>query len=165
MMGLTADRVRELLRYNPENGSFIWLKSSSNRAKNGTEAGSVTDKGYIIISIGRRRYPAHRLAWLYMTGEWPEYQIDHRNLTKADNRWNNLRSASNALNHANTPIQKNNTSGFKGVTWHKGAGKWMAQIRKDGRQIYLGLFANPEDAHTVFVATTRRLNGEFARAA
>ncbi len=160
---VTADRLRELLSYDPSTGLFTWLLSTGNRAPVGAVAGSV-GKGYVDIRIDQRLYKAHRLAWLYMTGEWPEQQIDHRDLNRANNRWDNLRVATNSQNHANTRAQSNNRSGFKGVSWSKAANKWMAQIVRDRCHTYLGLFDTPEDAHAAYCVAAERLFGEFARA-
>jgi hypothetical protein len=89
--------------------------------------------------------------------------VDHRDLDRTNNRWNNLRRATRSTNAANTRRQRNNTSGFKGVYPHHKTGRWYAQIRKDGRGYYLGSFATPQAAHEAYAAAARELFGEFAR--
>lgn len=128
-------------KYNaPEKSAQRW-----NTFYAGLPAGAVHTKGYISIVIERRAYLAHRLAWLYMTGEWPD-SIDHINGGKADNRFENLRSVDNATNHRNMPRQRSNRSGATGVRWHKQVGKWNARIHTGGRGYSFGLYDRFEDA-------------------
>ncbi len=164
-MDLTQERLRELLHYNPLTGVFVWRKLRGGPSKVGNEAGCVMSNGYVRITVEGRSYAAHQLAWLYMTGEWAIGEIDHRNLRRADNSWGNLRPATTSQNRANTPKRRNNTSGFKGVTFHSGTGKWRAIIRKEGRRFSLGLFHSPEDAAAAYAHKATELFGDFARAA
>ena len=91
---LTYERLRELLHYDPETGAFTWIKSTYRKGQPGTPAGCLSKRlGYILIGIDKRLYYAHRLAFLWMTKQWPEKEVDHINLDKADNRWANLRPA------------------------------------------------------------------------
>jgi HNH endonuclease/AP2 domain len=92
-------------------------------------------------------------------------QVDHINGVRHDNRPSNLRPATQSENLANTRLRSNNTSGLKGASFHKQAGRWRAAIRIDGRQRHLGLFDTPEEAHAAYVRAARELFGEFARAA
>lgn len=124
-MTITATRLRELLHYDPETGLFTWKV-----ARQGTRAGAFAgalNHGYLRITIDWRHYPAHRLAWLYMTGEWPADLIDHINLVSDDNRFVNLRQATRAQNMHNSARPRTNTSGVKGVSRY--AGRWKAQIK------------------------------------
>lgn len=152
--------LRDLVLYNPDTG-LLTRKVSSGRAKAGNPAGSLTTDGYIELWIGGVKYRAHRVAWFLMTGEWPE-RIDHINQNKADNRWSNLRIATNQQNMVNTGLQSNNTSGFRGVSFHKGAGKWMAYVKVGGRRQYLGLHGTPDVAATVAAGARIHAFGEFA---
>ena len=137
---ITQSELKELLSYNPETGVFTRVKNSG-RAKVGDVAGCKdSSNGYIAICVQNKRYRAHRLAWLYVSGKFPKDQIDHINHDRADNRFANLREASNQENHKNTSIQKNNTSGVAGVNWHKASGKWKARIKVSQEDIHLGLF-------------------------
>lgn len=103
MTQLTQTRLKELLFYNPETGNFTWLVRSADRIKIGQTAGCL-DKtnGYISIKVDKRRYTGHRLAYLYMTGEFPT-EIDHINRNRADNRWENLRNVPHSINMKNRP--------------------------------------------------------------
>jgi hypothetical protein len=123
MEQLTADRLRELLEYDPETGVFRWKEARAPNAKAGDEAGFIHRDGYRYIRIGQRQYAAHRLAWLYVTGEWPASHLDHRDMERTNNSLGNLRPASHSQNQANRPKQANNTSGFKGVYWQARSGK------------------------------------------
>ena len=165
---LDAQRVRDVLDYDPVTGVFRWKMLTSkqvHRAHVGDEAGAPDKLGYRMIGIDRKVYLSHRLAWVWMTGEWPLIDIDHANGDPSDNRWCNLREATESQNKANTGPQKNNTSGFKGVYWVKSHKKWSALIRKDKKLRFLGYFDTPEAAHAVYAAEASKLFGEFARTA
>src|SRR3990167_475912 len=146
---LTADRLRELLHYDPLTGIFKWLVQKG-RVAAGSVAGTSDGNGYVQIRIDGKHYRGQRLAWCYMTGEWPESQVDHEKLNRSDNRWENLREASNAQNTMNQGLRKSNTSGFKGVSWHAAAKAWVANIRLDARTTYLGTFFSPAAAHGAY---------------
>lgn len=164
MVLVPLDRLRELLSYDPDTGLFVWRVNKRGHRKTGDIAGSLDKSGYWIIRLDQRNYPAHRLAWLYMTGEWPAHHIDHRDLDKANNRWANLRQATVSQNLANRRKYKNNQSGFKGVIWHARDKRWRADIRKNGKGYFLGNFRTPEEAHAAYRVAAERLYGEFARA-
>lgn len=127
MAELTQERLKEVLWYSPEMGSFIWLVTRRGYAKEGTIAGRVSSKGYREISVDGKRYKAHRLAWLYMHGSWPKDQIDHINRDRDDNSIDNLRDVDQKTNLANTGPQKNNTSGIKFI--HKAGNRWRVGIK------------------------------------
>ena len=165
---LTAEIVRELLIYQPKTGQLFWRKRRSNVPK-GKLAGYINTYGYRILSIAvggvNKRYPAHRLIWLYVHGRLPKVWIDHINGNKGDNRLVNLREATPTQNHANKRRMKNNTSGFKGVCFDKTRKLWMASFCADYKQKNLGRFTTPEAAHEAYMAAARKYHGEFARAA
>ena len=152
------DRLQKLLDYDPDTGLFTWLVRTNKRIKIGAAAGSPHNEGYRQIKIDGEKHLAHRLAWLWMTGDWPAHQLDHINGIRDDNRWDNLREATQAENNQNMAMHRDNTSGFMGVCWHRLAGKWMAQIRVAGRSRYLGLFTTPEAAHEAYVAAKSELH-------
>ena len=162
-MRITQKRLKELLSYDPATGLFTWIKSRSHGAA-GCIAGTPHNTGYTYIGVDGRIYPAHRLVWLYVHGEMPSGELDHRNGIKTDNRFANLRLASNSANGANKPVYKNNKCGLKGVHLHKPSGRWKAQIKKDGRVRHIGLFACPTAAHMAYVSAAKRLHGEYANA-
>lgn len=166
---LTQARLKELLHYDPETGIFTWLViANNNKALVGTVAGSLNKPGYMMIGVDRKRYLAHRLAFLYMTGEWPSEQVDHINGERTDNRWCNLRAATEGENKHNIGgPPRTNTSGYLGVSWDKSRGKWRAHIYLRNVQHHLGRFTTPEAAHAAYLAakdklhpTHRRLRGE-----
>jgi hypothetical protein len=159
---ITLERLRALLSYDPDTGLFQWIAPTSNRVCKGAIAG-VKDKstGYVRIRLDDTLYHAHRLAWLYMTGEWPTDQIDHISRVKTDNRWSNLRQATQAENKRNLPVMRSNTSGVPGVTWFKRDQCWRAQIHYQGRGIALGYFSNFDDAVAARKAAEARYFGEF----
>lgn len=144
---LSQAELRTWLDYNPTTGIFTWLKSSKFKPQFvGTIAGSKYSSGYLVIKLNRIRYPAHVLVWLYMTGEFPKVYIDHINHNRLDNRFENLRDATNTDNQRNKSMQKNNTSGVTGVSWHSGTNRWHAQIYVDNKKLHLGSFASFSDA-------------------
>lgn len=144
-MELTQARLKELLHYDPETGIFTWLVAKG-RCPKGKKAGVVKENGYISIGVDGKYYYAHRLAYLYMTGDWPPVLVDHANRDPSDNSWPNLRPATCTQNHANK-IGYGST-GFKGVRPDKK--KWMARIGINGRTRYIGVFATPEEANSAF---------------
>ena len=132
--------LEKILTYDPGSGKFFWNQDMINGSKKGDEAGTLTSKGYIHITIAQKQFKAHRLAWLYMTGVFPEGQIDHVNQIKSDNRFENLREVTNKVNHQNVQLQKNNKSGVHGVGFHKATKKWRSCIKVNGELIHLGLY-------------------------
>jgi hypothetical protein len=162
---LTQTRLREILHYDPDTGEFRWRQRVSYSIQVGGIAGGLNKTtGYWQIGICGRSYMAHQLAWLYMTGAWCHPMVDHRDLDRANNRWNNLRCANRSTNGANRPRHRNNASGFKGVHQDRRSGRWIARLHKDGQRHHLGRYATAEAAHAAYVAAAKRLFGEFARA-
>jgi HNH endonuclease len=159
---ITSERLRELLHYDPEMDVFTRRVRTANCVKVGDVAGDIDRLGYRRINVNGSRYRAHRLAWLYITGEWPA-GLDHVNGNRSDNRWCNLREATQSQNNANTPMREDNTSGFKGVSWNKHACKWDSRIHVNDRQLFLGLFATPERAFLEYCFAAWRHFGDFAR--
>lgn len=162
---LTAERLRQLLSYDPETGVFKWRSRRSGVRTAGMVAGNWSSStGYCQIMIDKRNYTAHRLAWLYQTGAWPGCEIDHINTDCTDTRWVNLREATQTQNRGNTRVRSDNTSGFKGVSWYKRDRKWDARVKVNGKQVYLGRFDDQHDAALVYAAAAYGAFGEFARA-
>lgn len=154
---LTADRVREVLDYNPETGVFRWKVRLGQRCRVGNEAGSFSAEGYRQIKIDGRLHLAHRLAWLHTYGVWPRVDLDHRNEIKYDNRIANLREATKAQNTQNrSRARSDNQNGFMGVS--RVTGGWRALIDVNGQRHNLGLFGTPEEAHAAYLAAKRELH-------
>jgi hypothetical protein len=161
---ITQHELKESLTYDPVTGQFIWLAPSKfSNIKPGSIAGSLKHDGYVQVKVRGKRYYAHRLAWLYMSGEFPKNFIDHIDGNKANNSWINLREATNAQNQRNSKMNVKNTSGVKGVSWHKKSHKWQAHIGlEDGRNKNLGSFNSIEEAKKVVEEYRSKLHGEFA---
>lgn len=162
MGDLTAKFVREAFSYDAETGELFWAKPRSNRVKVGARAGYRDKRGYKQIRIGQTCYWAHRVVWLYVTGEWPPGQLDHVNGDPSDNRILNLRPASPSENSFNTRRPSHNTSGVKGVTWFKPTRKWMAHITINQKFKSLGLYETLEEAAEARRLACTRICGEFA---
>ena len=143
---ISQNELKTLLDYDPLTGEFTWKLDSSFTVFKGDRAGTAHNRGYWQIQINNRRYLAHRLAWLWVYGMFPKGEIDHINRNKLDNRIENLRDVNGQLNLYNTGKKNCNTTGYKGVTFIARLGKWQAQIRTNGRKIYLGTFDTPERA-------------------
>jgi hypothetical protein len=159
---IALERLQELLAYEPETGFFRW-RVNKHRALAGAVAGTVLsqERPYLVIGIDDSRYLAHRLAWFYMTGKWPEDGVDHINGKQFDNRWVNLREATQSQNSGNGRAKSTNTSGFKGVYLKKD--KWVASITVDGDHIWLGRWNTAEDAAQVYRIAAKRFFGKFAK--
>lgn len=162
MRDLTQKRLKELLHYDPDTGHFTCIKKRQN-ASVGGRAGGNHHYGYIRIGIDNEKYQAHRLAFLFMGGKFPENQVDHINGVRDDNRWRNLREATAHENMRNSCIQKNNKSGIKGVSWSKTNKSWRAVIYKNGRQIHIGHFHKKEDAGKAYRDSADEHYKEFAK--
>lgn len=151
---VTYERLRELLSYSKTTGVFKWRRPTSFKHKRGDVAGAVVGHGYVHIELDGRSYGAHRLAWLYVKGSWPEGQIDHRNGLRADNRFANLRDGSRSFNQQNQrTAQSRNLTGLLGVS--ASGSKFKARIVVDGAQRHLGTFSTPKKAHAAYVCAKR----------
>lgn len=154
---LTADRLRELLDYNPNTGAFT-RRIRRGAQPPGALAGTVNGKGYRQVFIDGKIYLEHRLAWLYVHGRWPQDDVDHINCVKSDNRIANLRDVPNEINAQNVRRARK-THGPLGCTFDKKVGKWMAQIKLHGNVCkYLGYFDDPDDAHAAYLDAKRKLH-------
>jgi hypothetical protein len=166
---LTHKRLLELLTFEESSGNFIW-KVARAKVRVGDIAGYVRRlqlgqcrQEYLFIEVEGWTYPAHRLAWFYMTGLWPECQIDHKDLNGLNNRKDNLRPATRAQNKANNACYANNSLGVKGVS-QRGK-RFIARIRVNKELVYLGRFDTAEAAHAAYVVAAEHHYGEYARAA
>lgn len=141
-------------RYDPETGAVYWLKPKP-KVPPTLIAGSMHTDGSIKIGLNGKRYYAHRIAWVLMTGEEPPELIDHINGNPADNRWANLRKADNQANQANLNKMP------AGVV-RRPSGRFEASIRRQGKKVYLGMFGSMQDANSAYQAAHRALHGAFS---
>lgn len=156
---VSVEKVRALLSYEALTGSLKWIEKPSRGVSVGDIAGFITSAGYRSIRIAGVGYQAHRLAWLHHYGEWPADELDHINGNKDDSRIENLRDANRKKNCENKRHpQRNNTSGFLGVSWAKNEKKWVAQISHNGKKRSLGYFSSPELAHQAYLSVKRELH-------
>ena len=142
---LSQAKLKELLKYYPETGELMWIKSRV-RGKVITKAGCVSGDGYRRIEILGKNYLAHRLAFLFMTGSFPDNDMDHIDGNKDNNIWSNLRAVSTLENCRNQKLLKNNTSGYPGIHWSKETNKWRVRIGNGIGRLNIGLFDNLLDA-------------------
>jgi hypothetical protein len=161
---LAQDQLRELLKYDARKGVVTWKRSRGCR-RAGQRASYLDKSGYRRIRIDKARYAESRVIWLLRTGTDPgNQQVDHRDGNKANNRFRNLRLATRSLNQANARRSKRNKTGAKGVCLGK-SGKYVAQIRKDAKTMYLGTFPSIAEAQEAYRRAAIELFGDFARAA
>lgn len=158
---ITQELVKSLYNYDPETGHFT-RKTVHHRFPIGSRAGSTMANGYRNLTVAGQRLYEHRVAWLYMTGEWPADMIDHKDLNRANNAWCNLREADNSKNMRNAGMRSNNTCGFKGVCWRSDQGRWRAYITVNGKQKHLGNYRSKEEAALAYDAAALAYYGEFA---
>lgn len=149
--------ILEHLSYDPGTGDFVWI-TNRRRALSGQAAGSIGADGYRRIKFAKRAWSAHRLAWLFVYGEWPQKCIDHINNVRSDNRIENLRLAEYWQNAVNTA----RSGASRGVTCRNG--KYIAQITAARSYYHLGVFDTLEEAHAAYIGASRVLHGKFARA-
>ena len=160
---LTAERARECLDYDQNTGNLVWIERAHGRPKSlaaGTTGSSKRFNGggrYLSITIDKIKYPLHQVIWVWMTGEWPNRQIDHINLDRHDNRWSNLRLATPSQNTWNNRISTRNKSGFVGIWWNAPRGKWEAFVGKKN----LGRFATMTEAIAARQKAAHDIAGEF----
>lgn len=159
---LSLENLKRLLNYNADSGEFTWRKTMSSNAKAGQVAGSICKDGYRHIKVNGVAYKAHRLAWFYSTGEWPESEVDHKYLNKDDNRISTIRKATPSQNSSNRGIRSDNSSGYKGVSWNKKSNKWSAEITSNGQRKHLGYFEKIEDASAAYKSAATEQHGQFS---
>lgn len=155
-MTITQEELKREIHYDHCTGIFTWRESGSGRIL-GRYAGckrSFKGKMYLRICVNKKCYMAHRLSFLYMTGKFPDYEVDHINGDGIDNRWCNLRDVTHIENQKNIKLSVMNTSGICGVDWNKRKNKYRASIRTGNLYIFLGYFSN------IFDAACARKNAE-----
>lgn len=148
--GICPALLRELLDCNYKTGALTWRARPGEKAFNNKLSGkpAITSKntnGYFQGTVLKENLLAHRIVWAHYYGEWPDYELDHINRIKTDNRIENLRKADRSINNKNRKLGKNNTSGCKGVEQRK-SGRWRASIGHQGKRINLGTFETFDEA-------------------
>jgi hypothetical protein len=151
---LSADVVRSLFNYEPETGHFTW-KVRRPKIQIGARAGCLRQDGYREIMVNGSAYREHRLAWLYVTGAWPDFDVDHIDRNRSNNSWANLRQATRSLNCRNAL--------HAGCHQRKEDGRIMAYISgHDGKRIHLGYFDTKEAGHAAYRQASVEMFGEFS---
>lgn len=156
------NRLRELFHYDPNTGQFTYVTRVARRVRVGDVVGSVNSEGYRHIRLGGKTYKAHRLAWLWCHGAWPQLMIDHIDGDRDNNRLSNLREASRSQNLANSTPRRRGKSLPKGVT--RRGSRWVARIQKGGRPTFLGSFASVDEAILAYSRAASEIFGRYARA-
>lgn len=156
---LTPAELRAWLSYDPETGAFHWIKKPNKRIRIGSVAGTVNRLGYVMIKLNGGLYSGHRLAWLHVHGRWPDFEVDHRDLDRANNRIKNLRAATRDQNAWNTPAQSRNKLGVKGVRATKNGKRFAAAISTR----HLGTFDTQQMAAEAYASAVAAERGEFGR--
>lgn len=152
---ITQELVRELFDYS--NGKLYWRKPN-HKVTVGKEFGSLRKDGYKHAIIQGNKYLVHRVIFLWHHGYLPTF-IDHINIDKSDNRIENLRPATRSLNQQNRSTPKNNTSGIKGVTWHKSLKKWIVQLQVNGVKKNFGSYFDIDYAKFIAEAMYHKYHG------
>lgn len=144
---LTAEEVRMLFDYDPIAGELIRkLDSNDGKTKAGSRVKSLAPNGYVRLAVGKGKYLAHRLIWLWSYGVWPKGHLDHVNGIRSDNRLENLREAT----HFEQAQNISRAGKLLGVQYHARSKKFRAMIMVNGKQYYLGLHETPEEAHAAY---------------
>jgi hypothetical protein len=156
-------RIRSDLSYDPDTGVVTWVRCFAKRRKPGDRAGSVTKKGataYRVIGLGSsqgaRLTLEHHIVWYLMTGHWPHFQIDHKDRDGTNNKWNNIRPATESQQQINRGLSNRNTSGARGVYYNKAANKYQTTICVNRQRIYLGLFPDLYGAAEAYESAAQR---------
>lgn len=157
---LTQSELLSELTYDPDTGIFVRkeLKAHESRRTRGL-AGTIAG-GYVSINVKGEIYRAHRLAWLYMTGAWPDGDIDHIDRNRSNNRWSNLRACTPEENAQNVAIvsRSKNKLALVGAHWCKQIKRWKSSIQVGGKIIRLGTFSTAQDAHAAYLSAKYELH-------
>lgn len=157
---LPQARLKQLFHYDPDTGVLTRITNVQGGGRVGKKDWCEAN-GYYIVSVDGEQYYLHILAWIYMTGDYPNGLMDHINRDKKDNRFANLREATSSENAWNVGVPRHNTSGYKGVTRNKRLNTWTAGITFNGKRIHLGNFSTPEIASVAYHNAAKEYHGEF----
>jgi hypothetical protein len=156
---VTAEYARKILNYDPETGIFTWRERPGRTCVIGAVASAV-QKGRNTVTLGGTRFQASNVAWLYVYGEWPDFEVDHRDRDKFNDAIGNLRSSTTMKNMMNMGKTARNTSGFKGVSPH--GDRFVVWIRADGYKYYLGRFRQADHGAAVYRIAAAGMHAEFS---
>ena len=157
-MRAIEERIKNYLLYNEITGELFWIKSPKYDINVGDEAGSITNQGYVKLTLLKKQLTAHRIIWFMVYGYWPN-EIDHINGIRTDNRLVNLREVTRTQNMRNSCSNK----GFKGVSYHKRDKKFHSRIWSKGKNIHLGSYSSEIEAASAYNSKAKELFGEYAR--
>lgn len=154
---MNAEDARRIFDYSIVSGKLFWRNQPSSKVPAGSIAGTLTKQGYVSLKYQGKRHLVHRIAWLYVTGEPASGQVDHRDGRRSNNSWINLRDCTQSVNQQNMRRPKSsNALGLLGVHIDKASGKPRADISVNGKNLYLGLFETPEEAHAAYIEAKRK---------
>jgi hypothetical protein len=153
---LTLELVNKYLTYDKETGNLYQSKKRP-KIQVGSIAGGINGKGYRYIQLEGKKYPAHHIIWLIETGSLPKKILDHIDGNPLNNHFSNLREASVKQNNENRKAQRNNKTGYKGVSFNKRLQKYVAQIQHNYRAIYIGIYKTADDAHIAYEQKAKEL--------
>ncbi len=162
-LGITAETVRKLFNYNPEEGHLRWKVSRPKAIKGGIAGYISKSDGYRYVCFDYNEMLSHRIIWLWMTGAWPKCQIDHKNRIKSDNRWTNLREATNSQNNVNRPSGKSSNTGVTGVWYDKKRDQYRVKIQVKGHEYTIGRYNTFEEAKMWRKLAEEEFYGDFAK--
>jgi hypothetical protein len=154
---MNQEYLHYLFSYDEQVGHLV-RNFRRGKAPKGTYSTCKDKDGYIVVSVDRKNYREHRLIWLYHYGQFPQNDIDHINWVRDDNRIENLRDVTKSQNKQNSPVQKNNKCGVKGVWLHKQTKKWCASIYVNGKNKYIGSYKSLEEAEVAYKAAKKILH-------
>ena len=157
---LTQERLKQVLHYNPDTGAFTRLNDSP-KSKKGSIVGYTNGRGWLRVKIDGKHYKLHRLAFLYMEGNFPPDEVDHINDVRSDNRWCNLRKATKSQNRVNMKSGGDSSTGYRGVKPYLWG--YRATVVKDYGKYHSGVFETAREAHLEYCKMAKALHGEFAR--
>jgi hypothetical protein len=156
MQNITLKYINEYLTYDSLSGN-LYQRKKRPKIQVGALAGGLTGKGYRYIQLNGKKYPAHHIVWLLETGELPKKQIDHIDGDKLNNNFLNLREVTNKQNTENRGKQKNNKTGYKGVSFNNRLQKYVSQIQHNNQPIYIGVYATAYEAHLAYEKKAKEL--------
>jgi hypothetical protein len=156
MQNITLEYINEYLTYDSLSGN-LYQRKKRPKIQVGALAGALTGKGYRYIQLNGKKYPAHHIVWLLETGELPKKQIDHIDGDKLNNNFLNLREVTNKQNTENRGKQKNNKTGYKGVSFNNRLQKYVSQIQHNNQPIYIGVYATAYEAHLAYEKKAKEL--------